>query len=155
MKLTTRGRYAVTAMVDLMIQQDKGPVSLMMVADNQFISLSYLEQLFTKLRKAGLVKGQRGPGGGYRLARDPEDISMMDIIDAVDERVDLTRCGGARNCRMGKTCLTHSLWDKLSGKLNDFLSEISLAELRSWPSVQEAVEDENKKSSQKVRFGSR
>lgn len=146
MRLTTRGRYAVTATLDLYIfsqlkNGEEEPVSLSVIAENQNISLSYLEQLFTKLRQAKLVKGQRGPGGGYLLSRPAEEISIAQIITAVDERMDVTQCGGMRNCMGGKPCSTHGLWSKLSDKLFQFLDSISIAELSSWPSVQNVIND--------------
>ena len=110
MKLTTRGRYAVTAMLDLALHHDQGPVSLAAIAERQGISQSYLEQLFARLRRNGLVDGTRGPGGGYRLGRSENSISVADVIDAVNETVDATRCGGRRNCQGEHRCLTHDLW---------------------------------------------
>ena len=129
MRLTTKGRYAVTAMLDLAINQHARPVTLQDIASNQEISLSYLEQLFARLRRSGLVKGTRGPGGGYRLARGPAEISIADIITSVDEKIDITRCGGRENCRDGERCLTHELWADLSDKIFNFLDEITLGEL--------------------------
>jgi len=129
MRLTTKGRYAVTAMLDLAINQQTRPVTLHDIASNQEISLSYLEQLFARLRRSGLVKGTRGPGGGYRLARRPGEISIADIITSVDENIDITRCGGRENCRDGERCLTHELWADLSEKIFHFLDEITLGEL--------------------------
>ncbi len=129
MRLTTKGRYAVTAMLDLAINQQTRPVTLHDIASNQEISLSYLEQLFARLRRSGLVKGTRGPGGGYRLARRPGEISIADIITSVDEKIDITRCGGRENCRDGERCLTHELWADLSEKIFHFLDEITLGEL--------------------------
>ncbi len=129
MRLTTKGRYAVTAMLDLAINQNGKPVTLHDIASNQEISLSYLEQLFARLRKSGLVKGTRGPGGGYRLARAPEEISIADIITSVDEKIDITRCAGREDCRDGERCLTHELWSDLSAKIFQFLDEITLGEL--------------------------
>ncbi len=129
MKLTTRGRYAVTAMLDLAINGDKNPVSLTDISNRQEISLSYLEQLFAKLRRGQLVISSRGPGGGYRLARSDTHIFVAEIIDAVDESVDVTSCRGKGDCQGGKTCLTHHLWEDLSGQIHDFLSRISLGDL--------------------------
>ena len=140
MLLTTRGRYAVTAMVDITAHQDEGPVSLSQIADNQNISLSYLEQLFAHLRQAGLVVGLRGPGGGYKLAHPADTISIAQVIQAVNESVDATQCGGMKNCSAGQRCLTHSLWDKLSQQLYEFLDNITLGELVHWPSVMEVME---------------
>jgi Rrf2 family iron-sulfur cluster assembly transcriptional regulator len=129
MKLTTRGRYAVTAMLDLAINGGKKPVSLADISGRQEISLSYLEQLFAKLRRKQLVTSARGPGGGYRLARSGNDIFVAQIIDAVAESVDVTNCQGKGNCHHGETCLTHHLWEDLSGQIHDFLSQISLGDL--------------------------
>ena len=129
MKLTTRGRYAVTAMLDLAINGDSRPVSLADISGRQEISLSYLEQLFAKLRREQLVTSARGPGGGYRLARNGAEIFVAEIIDAVDESVDVTNCQGKGNCQQGETCLTHHLWEDLSGQIHDFLSRISLGDL--------------------------
>ena len=129
MKLTTRGRYAVTAMLDLAINGGKRPVSLADISGRQEISLSYLEQLFAKLRREELVTSARGPGGGYRLARSGAEIFVAEIIDAVDESVDVTNCQGKGNCHHGETCLTHHLWEDLSGQIHDFLSQISLGDL--------------------------
>ena len=127
MRLTTKGRYAVTAMMDLALHEGKGPITLNDIAENQEISLSYLEQLFSKLRRSGLVRGLRGPGGGYRLARDAASISIADIITAVDENVDVTRCGGKKNCQDGERCLTHELWQQLGSRIQDFLAGVTLA----------------------------
>ena len=129
MKLTTRGRYAVTAMLDLAINGGKRPVSLADISGRQEISLSYLEQLFAKLRREELVTSARGPGGGYRLARSGAEIFVAEIIDAVDESVDVTNCQGRGDCHHGETCLTHHLWEDLSGQIHDFLSQISLGDL--------------------------
>lgn len=129
MRLSTKGRYAVTAMLDLALHSGKGPVTLAEISVNQGISLSYLEQLFASLRAKQLVRGIRGPGGGYYLGKASEDISIADIICAVDEWVEFTRCGGRENCRGGERCLTHTLWDQLSDEIFSFLSEISLADL--------------------------
>jgi Rrf2 family iron-sulfur cluster assembly transcriptional regulator len=136
MRLTTRGRYAVTAMLDLALHYGQGPVSLSEIAERQGISLSYLEQLFSLLRKRGLVDGTRGPGGGYRLVKSSDLISVADVIDAVDETVDATRCGGQRNCQGEQRCLTHDLWEDLSTQIRDFLGNVSLDELVGRRSVQ-------------------
>ncbi len=129
MKLTTKGRYAVTAMIDLAMNQSVGPVSLKSISDSQGISLSYLEQLFAKMKRNDLVVGSRGPGGGYVLARDTHHISIADIILAVDEPLDITECEGEENCRDGRRCLSHDLWSDLSEQLHTFLSGIHLGEL--------------------------
>lgn len=135
MRLTTRGRYAVTAMMDLAWRDSSAPVALRDIAAHQSISLSYLEQLFAKLRVDGLVHGSRGPRGGYRLARPPKDISVAQIITAVDEKLDVTRCRGKENCQRGERCLTHDLWSEMSDRLYRFLDGISLSELVQRPSV--------------------
>ncbi|BCD96582.1 Fe-S cluster assembly transcriptional regulator IscR [Marinagarivorans cellulosilyticus] len=129
MRLTTKGRYAVTAMLDLALFSTNGPVSLADISGRQDISLSYLEQLFSKLRQNDLVKSVRGPGGGYRLKHPLENIFVAQIIDAVNESVDATNCAGKGNCKQGEVCLTHYLWDDLSQQIHQFLSRISLADL--------------------------
>lgn len=129
MRLTTKGRYAVTAMLDLALYTDNGPVSLSDISSRQGISLSYLEQLFAKLRKKQLVVSVRGPGGGYRLSRDRSEIFVAQIVDAVNESVDATGCHGRSDCQSGNTCLTHHLWCDLSDQIHDFLSAISLEKL--------------------------
>ena len=129
MRLTTKGRYAVTAMLDLAIHAQSGPISLADISSRQAISLSYLEQLFAKLRRNDLVTSVRGPGGGYLLSRSTADIFVAEIIDAVNETVDATGCGGQADCQSGETCLTHHLWCDLSEQIHHFLSGISLANL--------------------------
>lgn len=129
MRLTTKGRYAVMAMIDLAFHSHEKAVTLNEIAARQSISLSYLEQLFARLRKAGMVQGVRGPGGGYQLRRKVNDISIADIINAVDEHIDATRCGGKSNCHGEYSCLTHDLWTGLSNQISLYLQEISLAEL--------------------------
>ena len=129
MRLTTKGRYAVTAMLDLALHQDRDPIALSDIAGRQGISLSYLEQLFVRLRRCGLVSSARGPGGGYRLGREAADIAVVDVICAVDEPVDATRCGGLENCQGEERCLTHDLWQDLSQQIHRFLSDIDLATL--------------------------
>lgn len=129
MRLTTKGRYAVTAVLDLAIHQGKGPIALADIAQRQGISLSYLEQLFAKLRKRGLVISVRGPGGGYNLAREARSIYIAEVITAVDENVDTTRCGGAHNCKSDGPCLTHDLWMDLSDRIYGYLNNISLQDL--------------------------
>ncbi len=136
MRLTTRGRYAVTAMLDLALHAKSGPVSLADISGRQGISQSYLEQLFSRLRKRGLVDGTRGPGGGYRLGKETVDISVADVIDAVDESVDATKCGGERNCQGTQRCLTHDLWEDLSGQIRSFLDDVSFEQLIERKSVQ-------------------
>ncbi|MGD8497580.1 MAG: Fe-S cluster assembly transcription factor [Chromatiales bacterium] len=137
MKLSTKGRYAVTAMMDLAIHDKIGPVTLADISQCQGISLSYLEQLFAKLRRAGLVEGVRGPGGGYRLARPSDQISVASVIAAVDESVEVTRCNGEEDCQDGQRCLTHELWDDLSRRLYDYLDGITLANFTDRPEVRE------------------
>ncbi|WP_043739266.1 Rrf2 family transcriptional regulator [Thioalkalivibrio nitratireducens] len=129
MKLTTKGRYAVTAMLDVAMHAEQRPVSLADVARRQHLSLSYLEQLFARLRRKGLVSSSRGPGGGYRLSRRSDAITVAEIILAVDEPVDVTRCGGQANCTHRSQCLTHDLWTDLSQQVESFLSERSLADV--------------------------
>jgi Rrf2 family iron-sulfur cluster assembly transcriptional regulator len=129
MRLTTRGRYAVTAMLDLALHDAEGPVALADIAARQDISLAYLEQLFARLRRAGIVASVRGPGGGYRLGGDAEAVSVATIIDAVEESLDATRCGGSGNCQEGERCLTHDLWTALSDQVQAFLGGITLGAL--------------------------
>lgn len=135
MKLSTKGRYAVTAMMDLAIHDREGPVTLADISRCQGISLSYLEQLFAKLRQAHLVEGVRGPGGGYRLGKPAHQISVADIIVAVDESIDSTKCKGHEDCNGGKRCLTHKLWADLSDRLYEFLNGITLSEFISRPEI--------------------
>lgn len=129
MKLTTKGRYAVTAMLDLALHADVGPVSLAEISMRQEISLSYLEQLFSRLRRHGLVVSTRGPGGGYRVARELSSVAVSEIVEAVSESVDATQCGGKQNCTSHGRCLTHDLWEGLSAQIEKFLSGISLQDL--------------------------
>ena len=142
MKLTTKGRFAVTAMLDLALNEalahdaassalpsEIKPVTLAGISERQSISLSYLEQLFSRLRRQGLVSSVRGPGGGYKLAKNYADISVADIINAVDELIDATQCGGHENCRDEGRCMTHDLWATLNGKILDYLAGISLADM--------------------------
>lgn len=129
MRLTTKGRYAVTAMLDIALHRHTGPVSVVDIAERQGISSSYLEQLFGKLKKAELLQSVRGPGGGYQLNRDAAAISVSDIIAAVGEGVDATRCHGVADCQDGLTCLTHDLWTDLSQEIDLFLSGVTLAKL--------------------------
>lgn len=129
MRLTTRGRYAVTAMLDVALHEHAGPVSVAGIALRQGISRAYLEQLFARLRRHDLVHSVRGPGGGYELARRGDAISVADVVDSVDENIDVTRCGGTGDCQDGDTCLTHELWTDLSVQIHDFLADISLASI--------------------------
>lgn len=136
MRLTTKGRYAVTAMLDLALHEGRGPVSLTDISGRQEISLSYLEQLFAKLRRGGLVSSVRGPGGGYRLKRPAAAICVAEIIDAVNENYEATACQGKGGCQQGEVCLTHTLWNDLSDQIHGFLSGISLADLVARGEVQ-------------------
>lgn len=129
MKLTTKGRYAVTAMLDLALHAKESPVPLADISQRQGISLSYLEQLFAKLRRQGLVDSARGPGGGYRLSRPAKDIAVAEVIEAINEQIDIRRCGGLGNCQEDEPCLTHELWTDLSNQIYDFLNGISLGDL--------------------------
>ena len=131
MRLTTKGRFAVTAMVDLSMRQTRGPVTLAAISERQRISLSYLEQLFGKLRRAKLVNSVRGPGGGYCLAQPTTGITVADIIAAVDEPIDATQCAGKENCTDDRRCITHDLWATLNRKMNDYLSSVTLADVVS------------------------
>jgi Rrf2 family iron-sulfur cluster assembly transcriptional regulator len=129
MRLTTKGRFAVTAMLDLAINEADKPVTLAGISERQSISLSYLEQLFSRLRRCGLVKSVRGPGGGYRIAKTLDKISISEIISAVDELIDATQCGGNENCHDEGRCMTHDLWSSLNVKILEYLAGISLADL--------------------------
>ena len=129
MRLTTKGRFAVTAMIDLAMRQHEGPVTLAGISERQRISLSYLEQLFGKLRRHRLVDSVRGPGGGYCLARPMPQISVADIVRAVDEALDATQCGGRENCKDEERCMTHELWTTLNFKMYEYLESVTLAEL--------------------------
>ena len=140
MRLTTRGRYAVTAMLDLALNAALKPVPLGDIAERQGISLAYLEQLFARLRRGGLVASVRGPGGGYRLSEPLEAISIARIIAAVDEQLDATRCGGSGLCQDGQQCLTHDLWSDLSARIEQFLSQYTLASLVAREAVQDVAE---------------
>jgi len=131
MRLTTKGRFAVTAMLDLALRHQQGPVALAGIGLRQRISLSYLEQLFGKLRRAALVVSVRGPGGGYRLGRPAEKVSVADIILAVDEPLDTTLCRGMENCQEDKRCMTHNLWAALNEKLYEYLNSVTLQDLVS------------------------
>jgi Rrf2 family iron-sulfur cluster assembly transcriptional regulator len=146
MKLTTKGRYAVTAMLDLALHYDQGAVTLADIAHRQGISLSYLEQLFARLRRHRLVDSIRGPGGGYSLARDPEQISVAAIIVAINENIDATQCGGEKNCVEDETCLTHYLWEKLSERIYEFLNGINLADLVAREHVKEVAQRQHERA---------
>ena len=129
MRLTTKGRFAVTAMLDLALHGDAGPVSLAGISERQKISLSYLEQLFGKLRRRSIVESVRGPGGGYNLARGAAQVSVADIVRAVEEPIDSTQCGGRENCHDNQRCMTHDLWEELNTTVYGFLEGVSLAHL--------------------------
>ena len=128
MRLTTKGRFAVTAMIDLALNSGEGPVTLAAISERQKISLSYLVQLFGRLRRYGLVESVRGPGGGYCLARPDADITIADVVRAVDEMLDATQCGGLQNCRQAQRCMTHELWSTLNDRIYEFLSSVTLAD---------------------------
>jgi len=149
MKLSTKGRYAVTAMLDLALHHSEGPIALAEVSARQGISLSYLEQLFAQLRREGLVTSVRGPGGGYRLGRAADAINVAEVIAAVNENIDATRCGGTGTCHEGEECLTHRLWHDLSGQIYDFLSGISLAQVIARREVQSIAERQQRRSDSK------
>jgi Rrf2 family iron-sulfur cluster assembly transcriptional regulator len=129
MRLTTKGRFAVTAMIDLALRQHGGPVTLAGIAERQRISLSYLEQLFGKLRRNQLVASVRGPGGGYCLAKPMEQVSVADIIQAVDETLDATQCGGKGDCEDDHPCMTHDLWTSLNQRMFEYLRSVNLQNL--------------------------
>ncbi|MDP5029507.1 MAG: Fe-S cluster assembly transcriptional regulator IscR [Paraglaciecola sp.] len=144
MKLTSKGRYAVTAMLDVSLHSQRGPVSLADISERQEISLSYLEQLFSRLRKEQLVESVRGPGGGYKLGREASLISIGEVIRAVDESVDATRCQGMSDCQSGVRCLTHNLWEGLSERISMFLNNITLGELMAQQDVKIIAERQDK-----------
>jgi Rrf2 family iron-sulfur cluster assembly transcriptional regulator len=144
MRLTTKGRYAVTAMLDLALHFEEGPITLADISQRQCISLSYLEQLFAKLRRQGLVESTRGPGGGYRLSRSPMEIPVADVILAVDEKVETTRCGGLANCQDDEQCLTHELWSELSQQIYQFLCGISLGNLVARQGVKDVADRQHR-----------
>ena len=129
MRLTTKGRYAVTAMLDLSLNYGVRPITLADISDRQGISLSYLEQLFSNLRRQGLVSSSRGPGGGYRLSRSADEVTVLDVISAVDEKVDTTRCEGKGNCSNGEQCLSHEIWHSLSEQIRMYLGGITLGQV--------------------------
>lgn len=129
MRLTTKGRFAVTAMIDLAMRDGRKPVTLADISERQKISLSYLEQLFGKLRRRELVSSVRGPGGGYQLVKKTDEVSVADIIRAVDEPIDATQCGGRENCKDERKCLTHDLWASLNERIFDYLNSVTLAQL--------------------------
>jgi len=146
MRLTTKGRYAVTAMLDLALHATDRPITLADISQRQGISLSYLEQLFSRLRKQGLVTSARGPGGGYRLSRAADEINVAAVITAVDEKVHVTKCEGRGDCQNGEACLTHELWCDLSAQIYNFLDSITLGQLVK----REFVQEVNKRQEQQV-----
>ncbi|MCB1831609.1 MAG: Fe-S cluster assembly transcriptional regulator IscR [Chromatiaceae bacterium] len=154
MRLTTKGRYAVTAMLDLALHDGNGPTTLADIAERQGISLSYLEQLFSRLRKNTLVRSVRGPGGGYVLARGVEQIHVAEVISAVDESVDTTRCGGGHNCQDNERCLTHDLWHDLSDRIHEYLTKISLHDLMSQRGVRQVAERQDGMQKHEVKLAS-
>lgn len=150
MRLTTKGRYAVTAMLDLAIHAQQGPVSLNDISGRQEISLSYLEQLFAKLRRNDLVSSVRGPGGGYRLSREGADISVAQVVDAVSESMDVTRCERKGDCQRGDACLTHHLWCDLSDQIHSFLDDISLQSLVDRQEIKEIAARQDGQQGQRI-----
>lgn len=144
MRLTTKGRYAVTAILDLAIHNDQGPISLAEISARQSISLSYLEQLFASLRRKGLVASTRGPGGGYSLNSPADEISIADVISAVDEKLDTMKCGGSADCQNNSRCLTHDLWCDLSSQIQSFLSDITLGNLMTRNGVKDVANRQDK-----------
>lgn len=149
MRLTTKGRYAVTAILDLALHQGHGPITLADIAERQGISLSYLEQLFAQLRRRGLVASTRGPGGGYNLGRPASQINVAEVISAVDESLDVRRCEGRSDCTDHTKCLTHDLWTDLTGQIHAFLSGITLESLMQRRDVLEIAEQQDLR----MRFG--
>ncbi|RKZ99315.1 MAG: [Fe-S]-binding protein [Gammaproteobacteria bacterium] len=142
MRLTTKGRYAVTAMLDLSLNYGLGAITLADISDRQCISLSYLEQLFSRLRKQGLVSSTRGPGGGYQLSRSADEITVLDVITAVDEKIDNTACEGKANCHDGEPCLSHELWTSLSEQIQNYLAGITLGDVvRNYQSMKSGDKD--------------
>ena len=152
MRLTTKGRYAVTAMLDLAFHSQIKPVTLTDIATRQTISLSYLEQLFSRLRRAGMVTGVRGPGGGYKLSKETNEISVSDIILAVDEQVDLTNCESKGNCQNDGPCLTHDLWMGLSNTVRNYLDGITLGELLAQEDVRAVAQRQDNDIAQTIHF---
>jgi len=149
-RLTTKGRYAVTAMLDLAYHSEKKPVTLTDIAKRQEISLSYLEQLFARLRRCNMVEGVRGPGGGYQLSKKANAISIAEIIAAVDETIDSTRCGGKANCQNSEPCLTHDLWSGLSDQIRTYLDSITLQDVWDRKCVQKVAERQDQNLAAKI-----
>lgn len=150
MRLTTKGRYAVTAMLDLALHEGKGPISLADISERQGISLSYLEQLFAKLRRNELVGSVRGPGGGYQLKRSQREINVAEVIDAVNESVDATGCNKRGDCQSGEVCLTHHLWCDLSDQIHTFLNGITLADLVERQDVKDVSQRQDGRRSEQM-----
>ena len=151
MRLTTKGRYAVTAMLDLALHHEQGPIRLAGISDRQGISLSYLEQLFAQLRRRELVRSVRGPGGGYHLGRHASEISVAEVIAAVNEDTDVSRCRGSGDCHEGETCLTHHLWMDLSDQVRAFLENISLGDLVKRQEVRRVSQKQEARSQKRDR----
>lgn len=152
MRLTAKGRYAVTAMLDLAVHQAEGPITLADISRRQGISLSYLEQLFAKLRRRNLVNSVRGPGGGYTLQREPSEIFVAEIVDSVDENVDATRCSGRADCQHGEMCLSHQLWSELSDEIHHFLAGINLASIIEKREVKRIAARQDSRTDELVRL---
>ena len=152
MRLTAKGRYAVTAMLDLAVHQAEGPITLADISRRQGISLSYLEQLFAKLRRRNLVSSVRGPGGGYTLQREPSEIFVAEIVDSVDENVDATRCSGRADCQHGEMCLSHQLWSELSDEIHHFLAGINLASIIEKREVKRIAARQDSRTDELVRM---
>ena len=151
MKLTTKGKFAVTALLDIALNSTKrgDPITLWAISKRQGISISYLEQLFVKLRKNGMVSSYKGPGGGYILARDLDKLNILDIIIAVDDSMDASRCSGMRNCHDNKQCLTHDLWEDLTNHVNKYLNKVTLLDLII---RHEIKEDNIERETQEIKF---
>jgi Rrf2 family transcriptional regulator, iron-sulfur cluster assembly transcription factor len=154
MRLTTKGRFAVTAMIDLGMRHQRGPITLAGISERQRISLSYLEQLFGRLRRQGIVDSVRGPGGGYTLAKSMEEISVAAIIRAVDEPIDATQCGGLGNCHDDRECMTHDLWMNLNARIYDYLESVTLGELVATQLAKQAQEEESPRKETRRVIGS-
>jgi Rrf2 family iron-sulfur cluster assembly transcriptional regulator len=151
MRLTTKGRYAVTAMLDLALHHEQGPIRLAGISDRQGISLSYLEQLFAQLRRKELVRSVRGPGGGYHLGRHASKISVAEVIAAVNEDTDVSRCRGSSDCHEGEKCLTHHLWMDLSNQVREFLENISLGDLVKRSEIRQVSQKQEARSRSRDR----
>jgi Rrf2 family iron-sulfur cluster assembly transcriptional regulator len=150
MQLTTKGRFAVTAMIDLAMRDGEGPITLAAISERQKISLSYLEQLFGKLRRHGLVESVRGPGGGYCMAKRTDEVAIVEIIQAVDEPMDATQCGGRENCRDEERCMTHELWSNLNARIFEYLSSVRLSQLVERQRSKNAAVMEDKRKDREV-----